>query len=93
MEEGDPWEHLEWDLFTKDDLIDHIADLIENTSWYNNCTYRPNITIQEALNLRIMGLDGGLISAINLCPGGSDLKKWLEYYHYIRLCHDISPIV
>ena len=84
MDEGDPWEHLEWDLITKDDLIDHIAHLMENTSWYNNCTYRQGITIQEAMELRVMGQDAGLISAITLCPGGSNFNKWLEYYLYIK---------
>ena len=56
MEEDDPLEHLEWDLISKDDLIGHIADLMESITWYDNCFYPADINLATAIEMRIMGL-------------------------------------
>lgn len=87
MEESDPFEHLEWDTISKDDLIDHIADLMEETTWHNNCSYPRNVTIAKAIELRIMGFDAGLESAIGLCPENSNFNEWKVYYLFVMMCH------
>ena len=72
----------------KDELVDHISNLIEQTTWYSNCTYADNITIEQAQYLRIFGMDAGANAAIELRPRGSNFQEWKRYYLYIRVCHN-----
>ena len=87
MEESDPFEHLEWDVISKDDLMEHIADLMRDITWYNNCFYPPDITLAQAMEMRIMGQDAGLEAAIDLCPRTSRFDTWKAYYLFICICH------
>ena len=35
----DPWEHLEWESVTFQAFVDHVADLLAETTWQENIQY------------------------------------------------------
>ena len=72
MARRDPFMHLEWDEIDFDQFIDHVTQLLIDTNWHDNAFYPPDISINQAVNMRIMGQDAGL--------------AWREYYFFVMIC-------
>lgn len=47
---------------------------------------KDTITVSEALYLKIMGKDAGLVPAANLSPKTNNLAEWKEYYLFVCFC-------
>ena len=45
--EDDPWLHLEWDQVDFSQFLDHITQLLVDTTWRENVFYPPGIIIGE----------------------------------------------
>lgn len=36
---GDPWEHLEWETVNFQDFVNHVTDMLAETTWQENIQY------------------------------------------------------
>ena len=86
MARRDPFMHLEWDEIDFDQFIDHVTQLLIDTNWHDNAFYPPDISINQAVNMRIMGQDAGLIAAVMLRPPNTNFLAWREYYFFVMIC-------
>ena len=65
--EEDEMAHLQWDSDENyRNFINHLAQLLWNTTWFDNYTYRFTTHIDYAIELRIGGRDNGLLGALRL---------------------------
>lgn len=85
MAHRDPFMHLEWEDINFDDFIDHVTQLLIETNWLDNGFYPPDITINQATNMRIMGYDAGLMAAVMLRPPNTDFQAWKQYYLFVMI--------
>ena len=86
MADQDPFLHLEWGNINFQEFIDHVSDMLAETTWSENCFYPPDITVAQALHMKIAGYDAGLLSAVQLRPDETDFEAWKEYYLFVCYC-------
>ena len=83
----DPFFHLKWETEYRYILFrDHCIDTVNAMKWKNNISFQPDITIEEAQEKSIHGLDAGRLGAFMVMPPTKDYYQWVKFWRYLRHC-------